>query len=177
MRSPLEEARRIAGGIARQRQEVGVRRAALAGIQQVDVVQVVGRDGRLYPPSMLWAVEDGPVYVLADWSKDATHPEGWQCHERRFSADGEEIAGDRVLVVPSLTPRQAHDVREAQFSRWTRALEDREKAYDASLPDWLQALIRGDWLKSATPEDPRDVERRAAAEILSHIPQGDRDAS
>lgn len=169
MKTAFEEARRIAGGIARQRQDVVVRAAALARLRPVDVVQVVGGDGRLYPPTMLWEVEDGPVCVLADWTREPTAEGGWQYHERRFTAEGFEIGGDRVLVVPSLTPQQAHETREAQFSRWTRALVERERAYDAALPEWLQTLIRCDWMKEATA---MDIERRAAEEIMAHIPKG-----
>lgn len=166
MKTALEEARRIAGGIARQRQDVEVRRAALATIQQMDIVQVVGGDGRLYPPSMVWVVEDGPVYLLADWAKDVAEEEGWAYHERRFSADGREIDGDRVLVVPNPTPKQAHEVRKAQFSRWTRALDDRERAFDASLPGWLRAVLPGKWLEEALREEtPQEIECRAAAQI------------
>lgn len=166
MTSALEEARRIANGLARQRQDVAVRRAELARLQPVYIVQVVGGDGRLYPPSMLWAVDEGPVCVLADWTRDATAEGGWRYHERRFTAEGLEVDGDRVLVVPNLTPKQAHEVREAHFSRWTRALDDRERAYDASLSEWLRQLLEGKWLDDALlDETPQEIERRAAAQI------------
>lgn len=178
MSSALEEAQRIAQSVAKQHSHPGIRRALLTKAQQVDVLQTFAMEGRLSPPTMLWRVPEGPVLVLADWSRDSAHDGGWRYHEVHFNADGVEVdetgapvPGGRILVVPTLTPKQAHEAREAQFSRWTRALDDREKAYGASLPEWLQHLISGKWMEEALRvDDPKEHEQRAAQEILDAIP-------
>lgn len=169
MSKALEEARRIAGGVAQQRRNPDVRRAALLRLHIGDLVQVVDAAGKPSPPTILWQAKDGPACVIADFARCATAEDGsgWQYHERVFSADGADASGSgRVLVVPEVSQQQARQIREAQLARWATALDARERAFDAALPPEWQEAFKGEWLSKALAEDPQEVERRAAQQIL-----------
>lgn len=133
--STMAEARRVAGNPTRQRTEAATRRAALAVLKPLDVVQVVDTEtDRALPHVPLWDVEataDGArVYLLSDWRRG---PHGWVHHQKRFDADGCELdaAGavvpkGRVLTAPVLPRDEARKLRLALWARWNAAIVDAE---------------------------------------------------
>lgn len=116
----LDEARRLAGSPARQVADVEVRRSMLSRLGTGDMVQVFNpANGRMLPPTMLWALFDGPSYLLADYAEARGV---WTYFEREFNIDGFEVGGDRILVVPNISDANRAERQEAQFARWSKAL-------------------------------------------------------
>lgn len=152
----LREARRIATNTNRQRRDAATRRAVLAQLQPMDVVQVVDQEvDRVFPPVPLWQVEEGAggvrVYLLSDWRRGA---EGLVCLERRFNADGVELdtqgrvlSHGRILVVPVLPASEARALMEGLLGRWDRALREREAEGRASLSPRQRQLLEYEWPK------------------------------
>lgn len=152
----LTEARRIATNTTRQRVDAATRRAALAQLRPLDVVQVVDQEAdRVLPPGLLWQVEEtaggARAYLLSDWRRG---PEGLVCLERRFNADGVELDAQgrarshgRILVAPVLPASETRALMEGLLGRWDRALREREAEWRASLPPRQRQLLECEWPK------------------------------
>lgn len=135
----LDEARRLAGSPARQVADVEVRRSMLSRLSTGDMVQVFNvANGRMLPPTMLWALFDGPLYLLADYAEVRG---AWTYFEREFNVDGYEIGGDRILVVPTISDANRTQRQEAQLARWSKALASAqaETLWDIER-DWTRLL-------------------------------------
>lgn len=155
MHDTLAEARRVANNTTRQRADVATRRAVLAQLQPLDIVQMVDVEAdRVLPPVPLWQVEEqdkgARVYLLSDWRRGK---ECLLCFERRFNAvgveldaRGQEVPKGRVLVVPALPHREAEALRAGLMQRWERALVELEAEWRAGVPSRLRALLAGERL-------------------------------
>lgn len=150
----LREARRIATNTTRQRTDAATRRAVLAQLRPLDIVQVADMEAdRVFPPVPLWQVEEGAdggrVYLLTDWRRGT---EGLVYLERRFNADGMELdvhgqalSHGRVLVAPVLPGAEARALMEGLLGRWERALREREAEWRASLSPRQRQLLEYKW--------------------------------
>lgn len=165
----LKEARRVANNTHRQRADVATRRAALAQLRSLDVVQVVDVEAEcLMPPVPLWEVltaEDGArSYLLSDWRRRSGV---WKHHEKRFSADGLELDAighavphGRLLVVPPVGREEARQLRMSLWARWHTALtavNAQQRAEEAETRTrWLAALSPG--LRALLTDGEREEE-------------------
>lgn len=157
MSDTLKEARRVANNLTRQRADVSARRAALAALRPLDVVQVVDTEAdKTLAPIPLWqvlATEDGArVYLLSDWRRG---PDGLVCMERYFNADGLELDGQlqvvpkgRMLLAPVLPAGEVARLQRAVLERWERATSEcaaeLRMQWLASVSSGLRALITGE---------------------------------
>lgn len=178
MHDTLAEARRVANNTTRQRVDVATRRAALAKLQSLDVVQVVDVEAeKTLAPVPLWQVlvgeDEARTYVLSDWRRGE---EGLVLRECFFNADGVEVDGagqpvphGRVLVVPTLPAAEVAQLRRQLLTRWDAATREEFAESNArwlsSMSPRLRELLSGEQrqeeedlaLAEATPLDAGTV--------------------